>query len=120
MQSHPYRSSSRGQDGGPQESPSGNEDLLPALLIFWAVTLVRVIAGIVRHEVFGTELTIAFLVAIFVPWLLRGAPRRIRASPGAECRVLSTQAEFRFEDPPRYRAEGPIRRRPSPSLAERR
>lgn len=54
----------------------GDRDLLPIFAIFWALSVVRVAAGVARHEMFGTEATLAFLGVLLVPWLMKDACAR--------------------------------------------
>lgn len=77
MSADPYRSSSPNLNDATEASANG--DLAPALWCFWAVTVLRVIAGLARNEAFGTELTAALLFALFTPWLLRGSSRSRRS-----------------------------------------
>jgi len=53
-----------------REGGSTDRDLLTALMIFWAVSLARVVMGLVHHETFGAEGTLAFLTVLVVPWLI--------------------------------------------------
>jgi hypothetical protein len=46
--------------------------LLLALGLFWAISVARCAWGLVRHEVFGTEGSLALLAAIGIPWLVFG------------------------------------------------
>lgn len=52
--------------------------LLPAAL-FWAISLLRVVGGFVRHETFGAEATLALIAFVCTPWLLVRRKRRTRA-----------------------------------------
>jgi hypothetical protein len=55
--------------------------VLAVFAIFWAVSLARVIAAVVRHEVFGGEETLALMAVVAVPWLvLAGGARSQRSS----------------------------------------
>ena len=42
--------------------------VLVAVVLFWAVSLVRVVGAIAGHEVFGGEATLALMVAVGTPW----------------------------------------------------
>jgi hypothetical protein len=42
--------------------------VLAAVLLFWAVSVVRVVGAIAGHEVFGGEATLALMVAVGAPW----------------------------------------------------
>jgi hypothetical protein len=45
-------------------------DVLVAMVVLWIASVVRVAGAVVRHEVFGTESSLAFLSAVIVPWVL--------------------------------------------------
>jgi hypothetical protein len=44
--------------------------LLGALGVFWAVSLIRVVAAIVRRETFDAEATLALMAVLALPWTL--------------------------------------------------
>ncbi|CAN5633095.1 hypothetical protein BH09MYX1_BH09MYX1_01790 [soil metagenome] len=69
----PYRHSAAtpALEEGAVACPDG--DLLPTLAIFWALSVVRVALGVARHEMSGTEGTLALLAALLVPWLVKDA-----------------------------------------------
>ena len=50
----------------------GGRELLVGFALFWAVSLVRVVGGVVRHEVFGAEATLALMAVFGIPWLVFG------------------------------------------------
>jgi hypothetical protein len=51
-------------------------DMLPALALLWVVSLIRVAGGLLRHEAFGTEATLALMAVLVLPWLaFARAPR---------------------------------------------
>lgn len=59
-------------------------DVLVALLVLWIASVVRVWGAAVRHEVFGTEATLALLTFVLVPCIFfRARPRRIATGFGA-------------------------------------
>ncbi len=47
-----------------------DRDLWLAFGLFWLVSVIRVSAALLRHEVFGTESSLAVLVILFLPALL--------------------------------------------------
>jgi hypothetical protein len=54
-------------------------DVLIALLLLWVASAVRVVGAAVRHEIFGTEATLALMSLVFVPCILfRARPRTER------------------------------------------
>ena len=67
-------------------------DLLVVLGLFWALSLVRVSGAMLRHEVFGTEATLALMAIVAIPWLVRGhrtqahAPQRLICMPSSTTR----------------------------------
>jgi hypothetical protein len=53
-----------------------NGDVVVALLILWVASAVRVVGAAARHEIFGTEATLALMSLVFVPCVLfRARPR---------------------------------------------
>ena len=50
----------------------GERELLVGLALFWVVSLIRVVGGVVRHEVFGAEATLALMAVLGLPWLVLG------------------------------------------------
>jgi hypothetical protein len=44
--------------------------LIVALGLFWAVSLVRVVAAVVRRETFDGEATLALMAVVALPWVL--------------------------------------------------
>ncbi len=51
-------------------------DVLVALLVLWVASVVRVVGAGIRHEVFGTEATLALIAFVLVPCVLfRARPR---------------------------------------------
>jgi hypothetical protein len=50
-----------------------DRDAVIALLVLWVASAVRVVGAFARHEVFGTEATLAFVCLVLAPVLvLRG------------------------------------------------
>ena len=45
-------------------------DVVVAMLVLWSASVVRVVGAVARHEVFGTEASLAFMSAVIVPWVL--------------------------------------------------
>lgn len=78
MSAHPYRVLSRKKRDPQPDAAGANRDLLPALWFFWTLTVVRLIAGLVRHEAFATELSVVLLIAVLAPLPL------VRASLGRD------------------------------------
>jgi hypothetical protein len=60
-----------------------DSDIAPALLIVWIVSLLRVAFGVLRHEAFGAEATLALLCVLLIPlliipsWLYPGTGRHV-------------------------------------------
>ena len=63
-----------------EESADGNgvaahgcpdADLAPILFPFWLASVARVLVGIVRHEAFGLDASLATISLVLVPFLLR-------------------------------------------------
>ena len=54
-------------------------DVLVALVVLWIASLVRVWGAFARHEVFGSEATLAFMSLVLVPCLFLRARVRPRA-----------------------------------------
>jgi Flp pilus assembly protein TadB len=54
-------------------------DLFWVAALFWTVSFLRVIGAAVRHEVFGTEATLALAAVLALPWIVLGAHRARRA-----------------------------------------
>ena len=44
-------------------------DILPVYAVLWLGSIARVAAGLARDESFGTEVTLATLVVVLLPWL---------------------------------------------------
>ena len=55
-----------------------DRDLLAVAVLFWAVSLVRVVGTVVRHEAFGTESTLALMVTLIIPWIVLRRERPLR------------------------------------------
>ncbi len=70
MSAHPYRFLSKNKSDLQSGAASANSDLLPALWFFWTLTVVRLMVGLARHEVFATELSAVLLIALLVPFPL--------------------------------------------------
>ena len=58
------------------ESGWSDRDVRIALALFWIVSVIRVVGGILRKEVFGTEATLAFMTVIGIPLLALGRAKR--------------------------------------------
>jgi hypothetical protein len=74
----PYRAPNSGifreRSGRPKRC--GDYGLLPVFALFWALSLVRVIGGVLGSEVFGAEGTLALMAVAGIPWLVLGRPAR--------------------------------------------
>jgi hypothetical protein len=46
----------------------GDINLLGVFAVFWVASVARVAAGVLRHEVFGAEATLALMAVVLVPW----------------------------------------------------
>lgn len=79
MRSSPYRAPERSPAKAPpsRSLDDGDIPLLPIFAIVWMGCLARVVFGVARHEVFGTEPTLAFLAVLFLPWIARDGLRRL-------------------------------------------
>jgi len=62
---------------------------LTVLFLFWAISLTRVVIGVVRHETFGAEGTLALLAVLVVPWLTRDALTRPTPNRAGEMATLT-------------------------------
>jgi Flp pilus assembly protein TadB len=76
----PYRAACQAE---PAAVPADDSEgpVRAALLIFWTVSLVRVVGAVLGHEVFGAEATLAAIVAVGVPlvaWRVCRARRSAR------------------------------------------
>ena len=58
----------------------GRGELAPVYALLWVVSGVRVVAGILRHETFGTVGTLAMLAVVLLPFSLRKAGRNDTAA----------------------------------------
>jgi hypothetical protein len=77
---NPYRAPAEpvdDDDGDGQGQASFDVDVLVALAFLWIASVVRVASAFVRHEAFGAEPTVAFLVVLALPWLTRGSIARV-------------------------------------------
>ena len=63
------------------EGSSPDRDLFAVLALFWAISLTRVAIGLVHHETFGAEGTLAFLAVLLVPWLVKDARASLYLPP---------------------------------------
>jgi hypothetical protein len=52
------------------QSAVDDSDLLPAWIILWVGSVLRVAFGLAEHETFGAEATLALLSAAVVPWIV--------------------------------------------------
>jgi hypothetical protein len=66
----PYRSSDSPSVEDTHEPDEGDSGMLLAFALFWVLSVVRVVGGLLRHEIFGSEATLALMAVVGVPWLL--------------------------------------------------
>jgi hypothetical protein len=72
-------------------------DVLVALLVLWIASAVRVVGAGMRHEIFGTEATLAFLSFVLVPCIFfRARPRRLSPGLGARPPLRLVKKETRY------------------------
>lgn len=67
--SSPYRIPCRDENTRNRRDCGVDVDLLPAAALFWIVSVIRVAGGIVRHETFAAEATLALIIVVAIPWL---------------------------------------------------
>jgi hypothetical protein len=48
-------------------------ELMPIFCVFWVASIARVALGVVHHETFGAQGSVAFLAVLAIPYLLRDA-----------------------------------------------
>lgn len=77
MATNPYRSSSQ-RHGSQAEEAGDDSDLLPALWIFWGVTALRLVVGLLQNGIFDTELSVALLIVLLAPGPLLKAQSSLR------------------------------------------
>lgn len=70
MKALPYRSPMRRAIASERVRRRAEADLLPAVAIFWVLSLVRVVGAFARHETFGAEATLALMAVLCIPWFL--------------------------------------------------
>jgi hypothetical protein len=80
----PYRIAAERSPEPPDRAEGGEEiGFLPFAAFVWLSSVARVAMAFARGDTFGTEATLACLVAILLPWLVRdgvvGRRRRRRA-----------------------------------------
>ena len=66
----PYRTARLGQPVVRAKVRLEDGAVVTALALFWVVSLLRVVGGLIRHEVFGAEGTLALLAIVAVPRLV--------------------------------------------------
>lgn len=70
----PYRiPEDRTIDSQEPAAPSADLELLPVFVILWLCSLLRVGFGLETGEVFGTELTLAALLIVALPIMMKSA-----------------------------------------------
>jgi hypothetical protein len=83
MRPSPYRVAAERFNEDSATEPVHDADLIPVFVIVWSVSMARVVVGLVRHETFGVEPTMALLTALLLPvlgknalcWLVRRGQR---------------------------------------------
>jgi hypothetical protein len=50
------------------EGEQGDRDLLVVGLLLWVASVVRVVAALLEHEVFGAEASLALVCVVLIPW----------------------------------------------------
>jgi hypothetical protein len=70
MSPSPYRSINVSETREPRARERRcDSDLWPAFTLFWMISAARVVEGVLRHEVFGAEATLALMSVVGLPWL---------------------------------------------------
>lgn len=70
----PYRTAEdRPIETSDSAAPSADVELLPVFVILWLCSLLRVGFGLETGEVFGTELTLAALLIVALPIMMKSA-----------------------------------------------
>ena len=71
----PYRIPAGRAEGteGQRKRDCPEAELIPVLCVFWILSLTRVAAGLVRHEVFGGDASLAVLAVGLVRYILKDA-----------------------------------------------
>lgn len=65
----------------PRKKPSWCDgEHVAVVSAFWLLSAARVVAGVLQHETFGAEATLALLVTILVPWVSVRARLGLRPS----------------------------------------
>ena len=54
-----------------RESRFPDRDLLAVLFLFWLISLARVLIGVARSETFEAEGSLALLMVLLGPWLMK-------------------------------------------------
>lgn len=53
-----------------------DRDLLPVLVLFWIISVVRVVGAFARSETFGAEATLALIAVVLIPSVVLVGRRR--------------------------------------------
>lgn len=69
----PYRIAADRPDSPDPAAPSPDVELLPVFVVLWLGSLLRVGFGLETGEVFGSELTLAAMLALALPLALKDA-----------------------------------------------
>ena len=75
MQSSPYRLRAQTDASRGAARCRANLDVLAAAVLLWTVSFARVVGAVLRHEIFGSDATLALMAIVAIPWLLIGGHR---------------------------------------------
>lgn len=73
MDSLPHRKTPDPAAEDNQETGASNRDLLGVFSFLWFASLLQVAYGVMQHQTFDAELTVAFMIAILLPVLMKDA-----------------------------------------------
>jgi hypothetical protein len=88
----PYRIPSKLAKGLSARRALEDGQTLAALGFFWAISIVRAVGGLLRHEIFGAEGTLALMAVAVVPWLVWGWQRPQALEEPLSLRSTTTEA----------------------------
>ena len=75
MGSSPYRVAAEHRDKDGSTEPAPDRELIPVFAILWITSVARVVLGLVQHEAFGQESTLAIFAVLLLPVLVKDALR---------------------------------------------
>ena len=73
MRPSPYRVEAERFEEDRSTEPVHDADLIPVFVILWIASIARTAVGLVRHETFGLEPTMALLTVLILPVLGKDA-----------------------------------------------